>query len=373
LQEGVQDIQLQLRSDSTSGTILATSSTVLVADTSLPLASPGGGQCWCAWPDYISGSNLTYTGTLGSFTFTAPKGYTTVSVVCIGGGGSGGFNGASGGGGGALSYIASFAVTAGSTYAVVAGYPGGNPIPVAQFGTYNGGPSSFNTSTVIANGGTAGNGTTAGTGGTVGAGTGFAGGAGGVSLASSASGGGGGGAGGYTAAGGVGGATSATSLASPGVASATGGAGGAGGGSTTANVGFGSGGGGGGTAPFGSVAVASVGGLAQAGPTGIDGSGRGGGGSGGIGTNLLYGAALGQRGGTAGHDRLSRLDGGGRPDGGEFGGGGGGASGSSDPAGYGGRGSVRIIWGTGRAYPATLTTDRVSGFPAAVGNPAGQQ
>jgi hypothetical protein len=34
---------------------------------------------------------------------------------------------------------------------------------------------------------------------------------------------------------------------------------------------------------------------------------------------------------------------------------------------------VRIIWGTGRSYPSTLTADRVSGYPAAVGNPSGQQ
>jgi len=90
LQEGVQDIKLQLRSDSTSGTILATAPTVVVADTSRPLALPGGGQCWCAYPDYVSGPNLVYTGTPGVFTFTAPKGYTTVSAVAIGGVGVGG-------------------------------------------------------------------------------------------------------------------------------------------------------------------------------------------------------------------------------------------------------------------------------------------
>jgi hypothetical protein len=66
-----------------------------------------------------------------------------------------------------------------------------------------------------------------------------------------------------------------------------------------------------------------------------------------------------------------------RPNGGNFGGGGGGGGGSGVTdvfmGGDGGGGCVRIIWGTGRAYPATLTSDRVSGYPAAVGNPAGQQ
>ena len=61
------------------------------------------------------------------------------------------------------------------------------------------------------------------------------------------------------------------------------------------------------------------------------------------------------------------------PHGGRFGGGGGAGDGGASPGGNGGPGCVRIIWGTGRAYPATLTSDRVSGYPASVGNPAGQQ
>ena len=365
LQEGVQDIRLQLRSGSTSGTILATAPTVVVADTSRPLAIPGGSQCWCAYPDYFSGSNLVYTGTPGSFTFTAPKGYTTVSVVCIGGGGGGGGNGGSGGGGGALAYIASTAVTAGTTYAVVCGAGGTSATA--------GGASSF-ASTVIANGGSGGSGPSGagGAGGTVGAGTGFAGGAGGTVSAGGGSyaGGGGGGAGGYTVAGGAGGAVTGTwptLTAASGVASATGGAGGGAGGSSTAGAYFAAGGGGGGTSPFGSVAVASIAGIAYAG-TGSS-AGRGGGGSGGNPTTTAFGVQLGEKGYTApGLNVYGQL-----PDGGRFGGGGGGGDGNISNSGNGGVGCVRIIWGTGRAYPATLTADRVSGYPAAVGNPAGQQ
>ena len=368
LQEGVQDIKLQLRSGSTSGTILATAPTVVVADTSRPLALPGGGQCWCAYPDYVSGPNLVYTGTPGSFTFTAPKGYTTVSVVCIGGGGSGGGNGGGGGGGGALAYIASTAVTAGTTYTVVCGAGG------TTGGA--GGASSFNTSTVIANGGQPGlapasNPTLGGAGGTVGAGTGFAGGAGGTGSVSLA-GGGGGGAGGYTAAGGVGGTFTGTYpttlVAGSGAASATGGAGGSAGGSATAGGYFGPGGGGGGTSPFGSVAVASIAGTSLAGTQ--NNAGRGGGGSGGVATTAAFGVQLGERGYTANVNVAGQ-----RPNGGRYGGGGGGGDGGNPGGDYGdgGAGCVRIIWGTGRAYPSTLTADRVSGYPAAVGNPTGQQ
>jgi phage-related protein len=378
-QEGVQDIRLQLRSTSITGPILATAPTVLVADTSRPLALPGGGQCWCAYPDYVSGPNLVYSGTVGSFTFTTPKGYTTVSVVCIGGGGAGGSNGGAGGGGGALAYIASFAVTAGATYSVIAGYGGGNN----TVSDTSGGASSFNTSTVIANGGAAGGGNTnpGGAGGTVGAGTGFAGGAGGIGGGGGTSGGGGGGAGGYTAAGGAGGAITFVSpnyTAGAGATSATGGGGGSAGGSSLANPAnaTGDGGGGGGTSPFGSVAVASGATVAHATATAatVDQSlnGRGGGGSGGPPSATAFGAQLGQRGYTS--DMSSAIAGTTwtqRPNGGDFGGGGGGTLYVS--YGLGGRGCVRIIWGTGRAYPATLTADRVSGFPAAVGNPSGQQ
>jgi len=380
LQEGVQDIKLQLRSDSTSGTILATAPTVVVADTSRPLALPGGGQCWCAYPDYVSGPNLVYTGTPGVFTFTAPKGYTTVSAVAIGGGGGGHWTGYGGGGGGALAYSASIAVTAGTSYTITCGAPGSVRYDFYTGFTYiNGGASSF-ASTVIANGGTSATSAAGGAGGTVGAGTGFAGGAGGAGDATQTyAGGGGGGAGGYTAVGGAGGSitgTFPTLTATSGTSSATGGAGGASGGSSTAGMYGGGGGGGGGTSPFGSVAVASIAGVAYASAgAGIAGhlgyAGRGGGGSGGNPTTTAFGVQLGERGYTA---TLPQVDPSLQsPHGGRFGGGGGGGDGWYQRGGDGGPGCVRIIWGTGRAYPATLTADRVSGYPAAVGNPTGQQ
>jgi hypothetical protein len=40
-----------------------------------------------------------------------------------------------------------------------------------------------------------------------------------------------------------------------------------------------------------------------------------------------------------------------------YGGGGGGATSGADTAGAGAQGAVRVIWGTGRAYPDTNTAD----------------
>lgn len=140
--------------------------------------------------------------TAGTFSFVAPAGITSVSVVTVGGGG--GYacyncicEGRAGGGGGALAYKNNISVTPGCSYAVIVG---------SASGTGVGGTSSFiNTSTVAAGGGTAppfpyrG-----GTGGVVVAGTGFAGGngasAGGAAVVRS----GAGGAGGYAGVGGNG-------------------------------------------------------------------------------------------------------------------------------------------------------------------------
>ena len=61
-------------------------------------------------------------------------------------------------------------------------------------------------------------------------------------------------------------------------------------------------------------------------------------------------------------------------DGGAYGGGGGAGNASYSPnqgrGGDGAGGAVRIIWGAGRAYPSTLTTDQtpVSGSTSSTGN-----
>jgi len=171
--------------------------------------------------------------TAGTYSWVAPAGVTSVSVVAVGGGG--GFNvGAterySGGGGGALAYANNISVTPSSSYTVVVGAKG-DP-------TVNGGNSTFNSTSVGAQGGRAGSGATGGAGGTVLNGTGGSGGAGGSSTVNNKEG-GGGGAGGYSGNGGAGGTNNGCG------ASGGNGSGGGGGGGAAGSSNFSSGNGGG--------------------------------------------------------------------------------------------------------------------------------
>ena len=232
--------------------------------------------------------------TAGTYTWVAPTGVTSVSVVAVGGGagaGPGGFAG----GGGELRYKNNISVTPGNSYTVVVG-AGGVGNKVDNTGR-NGGSSTFNSTTVVANGATN---ETGGSGG-----TGDGGGNGGQGTNK-----GGGGAGGYSGAGG---------------ASASAGAGGGGGGGGNAAGGQGGGGGGG------------VG-ILGSGSNGTAGSGQNGGGGGSGGSTGSAGS--GNSGGA----------------GGAYGGGGGGEGGGTN--GNGSVGAVRIIWpGTTRSFPSTQTGD----------------
>jgi len=272
----------------------------------------------------------SYT-TAGTFTWVAPAGVTSVSVVAVGGGGHSavrfgcaccGFHGGPGGGGGALAYANTISVTPGSGYTVVVGAGG-------QTNSASGGNSYFNTTcTVRANGGTGGSGTsTGGAGGTVGAGTGGPGGAGGDTQGFNgcATGQGGGGAGGYGAGGG--GTPLGAGSQSYG---ATGGANGAGGGGSSGGWSSGRSGGGGG----------GVGLLGQ----GSSGAALACGGVGGIGGNAGSGGTNGQAGSASNVQASS---------GGAYGGGGGStANNRTDNVGAGG--AVRIVWpGTTRTFPST--------------------
>ena len=285
---------------------------------------------------------IAYT-TPGSYTWTCPAGVTSVCVVCVGGGGSTGpysyytedpnnFTEAGGaGGGGGLGYKNNYAVTPGSTYSLVVGAPGTGP-QILGGGSTNGGDSYFvNTSTVWGQGGRSG-------------GAGYAGGAGG-SYAGDGGGSGGkggnssavypgqaGGAGGYSGNGGPGGNAYTNSVG-------TAGTGGGGGSSSDVNGAGGSGGGGVGIYGLGSNGAGGVAG-------GHGGSGGSGGGNGGDpgasvypsgragGSGGAYGGAggVGNYGGYTGYNLLQQ--------------------------GVPGTGAVRIIWGSGRAFPSTLTTDQ---------------
>lgn len=230
--------------------------------------------------------------TVGTFSWVAPAGVTSVCVVCVGGGAYG-FNNNIGGGGGGLGWKNNIAVTPGVSYTVVVGKGGISS-------SFSGGDSYFiDTSTVR------GGGAPNGSGGTY---TGDGGGNGGNRGAY----GGGGGAGGYTGNGGSGG-------------NGSGGGGGAGG--NNGDIGGGAGGGG-------------VGLLGQ-------------GASGTAGYQDAIDNVTGGTGGSGGGDGADQYSGSG---GGLYGGGGGGWYPDQDPPkGNGARGAVRIIWGQGRSFPSTNT------------------
>ena len=269
--------------------------------------------------------------TAGTFTFTVPPAITSISAVCIGGGGGGGGSEDSdetggGGGGGALAYQVSIAVTPGENLTVVVGAAGAAGNASGNGGA--GGQSNINrggTNLVAANGGGGGQHRGAGgTGGTVATGTGGSGGNGGAGSdrnpgGGTNAGGGGAGAGGYSGNGGNGGSAAAgTALA--GTAGAAGSGAGGGGGSGLSNTARG----GSGVGRLGTTGVTGNAGAANASAT-IAGSG------GSVGTFA----------------------------GGNYGGGGAGRSGSNtnSAGGAGSVGAVRIIYGTGRSYPSTNTTN----------------
>ena len=273
------------------------------------------------WPiaGNVQPSSNSYT-TAGTYTWVAPVGVTSASVVAIGGG-AGGYASYSGAGG-ELRYINNTAITPGNSYTVVVGAGG------CHFFTGNqchGKASTFSSVIQANGGGIARTGATpqnnqraAGFGG-----TGYLGGAGQTTGS-----GGGGGAGGYSGCGGNGGLPATNGSAG------SGGSGGGGAGSTAycGCVGSFRGGGGGGTGLFGLGSSGSGGTYTPATNT----STGGGGGSSGI-----AGYAGSCTGGcTDGKGGLS--------------GGGGGSSGNGNIAGYGANGGVRIVWpGTTRTFPST--------------------
>ena len=251
--------------------------------------------------------------TAGTYSWVAPAGVNSVSVVAVGGGAGAPFS--RGAPGGALAYVNNYSVTPGNAYVVVvgAGAPG-----CTSF-SYSGGDSHFNATAVRAGGGLC-----SGVGGVVINGTGGAGGT--VTTRSGA------GAGGYAGAGGA-----SASAGSAGNAGA-GGAGGSSGHSAVVGCNQYPSSGGGGVGILGQ-GCNGAGGSAPSGTT----SGSGGGGGSGGGTGLTYNGT--SSGGNAGAY-----------------GGGGGAGGiiscTFKAGGSGGVGAVRIIWpGLTRSFPSTNTGD----------------
>ena len=268
--------------------------------------------------------------TPGTYSWTAPLGVTSVSVVAIGGGGAGYNSWAQASGAGAgLGWKNNIAVTPGQSYTVQVGAggvknggAGGNSyfINLTTVAGYGGGnaTSGANTSGPNANG--YGGGYVGDGGGAGGNATNYA---------------GGGGAGGYSGTGG-----NAQGL--PGLNSG----GAAGGGYYSSTYGSGAGGG---VGIYGRGETASGWWHGSSGQVFSTSAGNGGGGAGGSGGTR----------GRSGENPANSYGESGNSDGygGDYGGGGGGP-GTSWPSasGSGGKGAVRVIYGAGRAFPATNTS-----------------
>ena len=278
--------------------------------------------------------------TSGTYSWTCPDGVTSVCAVAIGGGGGGGGTatganaaGGIGGTGGGLGYKNNISVTPGQSYTVVVGAGGASNGGAGQDGG-DGQDSYFIDATTVKGGGAPGgksgnypNNQTYTGGDFVGDGGGTGGGAAAVVYSGGSISSGGGGAGGYSGGGGRGGNSGTM---------ASGGSGGAGGGGSGS---FNGAGGGGGTSLTGSMTQYGDG-YAQ----GFSNPGFGGG----AGSYRAWNRSL-----AIGNDGTTSTGRGG--DGGKYGGGGGGDSTSNNGGNgsQGGSGAVRIIWGTGRAFPST--------------------
>lgn len=294
------------------------------------------------WPiaGNLAPSSQSYT-TAGTYSWVAPAGVSSVSVVAVGGGGAfsrynecfycGCYSfryGPSGGGGGGLGYKNNYAVNPGCSYTVVVGAAGTAP---TAFNTnpVSGGNSYF-VSTGTVRGGGGGASTSLTVGGTAGTYTGDGGGNGGAGMAGQNNSyqGGPGGAGGYSGAGGAG------------VAIANNGNAGTGGGGGSPGFTYG-------VAMAGSGGVGLFGqGSSGAGGTSSPSTGGGGGSCGASGgAGVVVGNPVGNKGGTGGAY--------------------GGVMGTSSYGGYSctgtpyqssasGGGAVRIVWpGATRSFPST--------------------
>jgi hypothetical protein len=325
LTEGTESFRLRVHTDSTTGTLRATSATVTINDTSL---TPPG-QVFFTTNEFNIGGQSLSTPTSVLVNWTVPAGVFSISVVAVGGGGGGRVvdnADSAAGGGGALSYRNNISVTPGQLIQLEIGKRG-RALSTTSTNTNRAGVGGdtlvFTTSAqVIARGGQGGGHFSAGTGGGLGGaavdgvGTGkTSGGSGGGTR------GGGGGAGGYTGSGGSGGSFNTNST--PGA----GGGGGGGGGRSANPTGGAMGGNGGGV------------GLSGEGPSGAGGainstfsvlkSEDGGPGSGGSGVNYGGGGGYGRQLTSAEQVSIS-----------------------------GGPGAVRIIWpGNQRQFPSTRTAD----------------
>lgn len=289
-------------------------------------------------PIPIAPGQVQYT-TPDTYYFTVPAGVTSISAVAVGGGGAGGqsagsVSSAGAGGGGGLSWLNNIPVTPGESLTIIIGpraTGGSNYIGTSGATTYIKRGSTELLAAMGGSGGVGNNGIrpwwewVGGAGGAGGYNVNAAyggnyGGKGGNGANSNTNRAGGGGAGGYSGAGGAGG----NGGANPVNAGTAGTGGGGGGGASSPGNPYS--GGGGGVGLYGQGTDGAGGTNPNAAP--YTGFAEGGGGSGGTNGDISGGFA-----------------------------GGGGAGSDGGIAGAGSTGAVRIIWGTGRAFPSTNTAN----------------
>jgi len=112
--EGTESFQLQVRTDSTSGTVVVTSSTVTINDTSTTPINASGGTVSTPG-DGFRYHAFTSVGPSSFVVNSAPSG-SSITVLIVGGGGSGGGGwGGSGGGAGGVMYASAYPVPTGPT------------------------------------------------------------------------------------------------------------------------------------------------------------------------------------------------------------------------------------------------------------------
>jgi hypothetical protein len=311
-----------------TGSVVANTASLITATSTLSSKTASIQLNFSITSDVIAPGQVQFTSPTTQ-SWTVPTGVTSVSAVLIGGGANGDWipDGRYGGAGGGLRYINNLPVTPGETLTVVvgSGVSSHNGATTAGNSILRRGANVLVFASAPPDGINGGSGSTIGAGsfgGTIGGGNGGSGGF----PSSTNGGGGGGGAGGYSGNGGNGG-TGGTSKTSGG--NGGGGGAGGGGGGIQATGGFSLGGGGGGVGIFGEGSSGGGGASAPGGGGSLN-TGRGGGpGSGGVI--------------------------GGSSNGGSFGGGGGGGAAQTSSGDNGSNGAVRIIWGTGRAFPSTNT------------------
>jgi hypothetical protein len=121
--EGTESFQLQVRTDSTSGTVVVTSSTVTINDTSITFSATGGNLSAEAPPD-----GNTYHVFYDPGSLTVSSGSKTADLLLVGGGSCGWSGHGAGGAGGQVVFVPNISLTAG-TYPITVGTGGSPPGP----------------------------------------------------------------------------------------------------------------------------------------------------------------------------------------------------------------------------------------------------